>query len=451
MKILLVANGYPPTAYGGVENYTADLAGSLRDAGHSVTVICAERRDDLPDRHVIEDEVEGVSVFRVVNVFKHLRSFSEIFADPDIEAVFEGLLDRIAPDVVHFNHLISLSARLPQIAAARGLPSLITLHDFWFICPRITLRDWQKQQCAGPCQGGDCLRCISTGTWWQQARTLTISTLRRIIPYKVRVALRNLLDPGDYFMPDLHPTQEALDRRYHLYREACLTAHQVLVPSHFVKDVFIRNGYPAEIFQVVPLGLEPPGEIARTKSPSKVLRVALIASLIPWKGVDALLRAFRAVDAPNLHLSLYGRADIAPAYVRRLRRIAAGDTRITFEGTFVPDQKDAVYRIVDLLVIPSLGYESFSLVAREALLRGTPVVASANGALPEIVSDGENGFLFEPGNVEALASILRRVAASPGLLTRLNLPGPFPIFTREEHVARITAYYRATIGEGWDG
>jgi len=443
MKILLVTNGYPPTAFGGVENYTADLARSLQAAGHAVVVICAERHDDLSDLHVIEDDVASVPVFRVVNVFKQLRSFSETFADPAVEVIFEGLLDRIAPDVVHFNHLISLSARLPQITTARGFPMLVTLHDFWFLCQRINLWDSQKNRCPGPKRGGDCLRCLSTGTWWQQARTSIIATLRKVIPYRLRVALRELINPGEHFLPDLHPMPEALDKRYHLFREACLVAHQVLAPSQFVKDVFVSNGYPAGIIEVLPLGMAaPPAASSPVCTSDRPITVGFIGSILPLKGVDVLLRAFRRVRSDWLRLRLYGRADVVPAYARTLRRLAWGDRRIRWMGPFPPEAKDDIYADVDWVVVPSVVHETFSLVAREALLRGRPVIASRVGALPEVVQDSINGFLVSPGDVDALEAVLARVAGGARPAT---LPGSFPVLTVEEHAAQMVAYYREAI------
>ena len=66
---------------------------------------------------------------------------------------------------------------------------------------------------------------------------------------------------------------------------------------------------------------------------------------------------------------------------------------------------------VDLLVIPSRCFETYSLAAREALLAGVPVVASGLGALPEVIEDGVNGYLVPPGDVAALSQALGQAVA----------------------------------------
>ena len=74
---------------------------------------------------------------------------------------------------------------------------------------------------------------------------------------------------------------------------------------------------------------------------------------------------------------------------------------------------------VDVVVIPSLWHETFSIVAREALLSGTPVIASEVGALPEIISSEQNGLLVPVGNTDALRDALHSLSTDPALLARV--------------------------------
>src|SRR5205823_5523628 len=65
------------------------------------------------------------------------------------------------------------------------------------------------------------------------------------------------------------------------------------------------------------------------------------------------------------------------------------------------------------LVVPSEWYETFGRTIAEALSRGTPVIASRLGAMEELVTDGETGYLFEPGNADALALSVQQLLAAP--------------------------------------
>jgi glycosyltransferase involved in cell wall biosynthesis len=110
-------------------------------------------------------------------------------------------------------------------------------------------------------------------------------------------------------------------------------------------------------------------------------------------------------------------------------------------GPFPPEQRERVLAGIDVLVIPSRAPESFSLVAREALLLGKPVVAAAVGALPEVVIDGVNGYLFQPGDIQQLKDILEKISTQPETLSRLQYPGPVPILSVEEHVDKVERIY----------
>ncbi len=445
MKILLVANGYPPYAIGGVEVYTAGLAQSLLARGNTVSVMCAQGDPDRPDYELLEERMDGIELFRLVNNYKKIHSFAEIFADPQIEQVFSALLDRLQPDLVHFNHLIALSARLPLITASRGIPSLFTAHDFWALCQRIYLHNWLKQACPGPARGGDCYTCITSPTPARHVRTVAVSTLRNVIPFKLRVWLRRLLTKDDYFLPDMQATRQVLDQRYALFRRALEGTGRIVVPSQFVKRMLQDNGYRGDHIEVLPLGMETPAALPSRSTPGRPLRLAFVGSILPWKGAEVLVHAFKAARHGDLRLTFYGREDIIPAFTRSLRQLAESDQRIVFAGPFQPGDKDRAYDEIDVLVIPSLAHESFSLVAREALLRGKPVIAAKIGALPEVVEDGVNGFLTPPGDTEALAALFVRLAENPELLMDLRLPGPAPILSVEQHIDRLVGIYESCL------
>ena len=78
------------------------------------------------------------------------------------------------------------------------------------------------------------------------------------------------------------------------------------------------------------------------------------------------------------------------------------------------------FRRCTVTVVPSLMHEAFGLVALEAMSAGRPVIASSIGGLPDIITDGKNGILVEPGDVEALRAALARVLADSALRSRLG-------------------------------
>jgi glycosyltransferase involved in cell wall biosynthesis len=448
MKIILVTNGFPPTAYGGVEVYSYDLARGLAERGHEIIVFCRETLDSQPDYVVMDDVVDGIRVLRVVNDFKALTHFRQTYADETVEQLFEHYLAELFPDLVHFHHLIALSANLPQVATRRGIPHVTTLHDYWPICHRVNLIHRDQRICAGPLAGGICRPCVFGSPrknliWWM------LALAKKVTPAAARQSLRRRVARGDARTPvvDISRTGVDFDLRHTIFRQNILTSRRLFVPSHYVRDQFVHNAYPSERIEVLPLGISPLARLPAAQVPPQKLRLAFVGSLIPIKGADVLLRALAQVPGDYLSLDIYGREDIEPAgYVTRLKKLAQRDRRVTLRGAFPPAQRGQVYAAIDALVIPSVAPETFSLAAREALSSGKPVIASAIGALPEVVREGVNGYLFEPGNVNQLAALLTRLARQPESLSRLECPGPVEILSVAEHTLRIEAIYNQVLG-----
>ena len=96
--------------------------------------------------------------------------------------------------------------------------------------------------------------------------------------------------------------------------------------------------------------------------------------------------------------------------------------------------------------MPVIWEETFSLVIREALQAGLPVIAARRGALPEIIEDGRNGLLFEPEDADDLRRCLRRLLDEPGLLARLK-PDRFAWRDADAYAQDIERTYQEVLGQ----
>lgn len=103
-----------------------------------------------------------------------------------------------------------------------------------------------------------------------------------------------------------------------------------------------------------------------------------------------------------------------------LKELAEGDNRIKFHGFLTGDELQSLYRMVNATVLPSIWYDNSPLVIYESFMNSTPVIASRIGGIPELVTDGYNGVLFEAGNVSELASLINKIAENPSILEGLE-------------------------------
>ncbi len=212
-------------------------------------------------------------------------------------------------------------------------------------------------------------------------------------------------------------------------------ADLVLAPCEFVRERFVEFGADPARIEALPLGLEgePPERPPRGPRP----RIGFLGALTREKGADLLVDAFRRVGA-DADLVLRGHS-LDPEYETDLRKAAGGDPRIRFDGPVATGRALEFLASLDLLVVPTRVHESFSRIAHEAFLAGTPVLAAAAGALPEIVEPGRNGRLFRAGDTADLAANLKTLLAPEALDALTGFPR---IKTMDEHVLELVERYR---------
>ena len=146
--------------------------------------------------------------------------------------------------------------------------------------------------------------------------------------------------------------------------------------------------------------------------------VVSVANLRPEKGYDVLLDATKVLADRDLPVKVVavGRGELEEEMVARHARLHLGD-RLLFAG-----QRDDVLRILagaDVFVLASR-QEGLPVVLMEATSVGLPIVATAVGGVPEVVTDGVDGLVVPPGDPQALAEALSRVIVDPDLRTRLG-------------------------------
>jgi D-inositol-3-phosphate glycosyltransferase len=158
-------------------------------------------------------------------------------------------------------------------------------------------------------------------------------------------------------------------------------------------------------------------------------RLLYVGRLAPIKGLETLLDAMARLRAAGtrVHLSIVGGDADEPlnghegALRARLARLDLGGT-VTFVGAQPQERLRAWYVAADTTVLPS-HYESFGMVALEAMACGIPVVASRVGGLQTTVRDGVTGLLVRESDPAALAGALDRLLGDPDLRFRLGREG----------------------------
>jgi glycogen(starch) synthase len=203
-------------------------------------------------------------------------------------------------------------------------------------------------------------------------------------------------------------------------RSALRRADAVVVLTHRTAAALAPDGVPADRVSTIPSGFDPQlfaGDLPDVFPGVGRPRIGYVGRLAPQKRADRLVEAFGRMREPAFLVVVGDGPD--RERVHALAAAGPSADRITLTGFVEHTAVPAVLASLDVLVLPS-AYEEMGSVLTEALASGLPVVASDVGGIPEVVHDGVTGLLVPPGDVDALAAALDRLAADPGLRTRLS-------------------------------
>jgi glycosyltransferase involved in cell wall biosynthesis len=212
-----------------------------------------------------------------------------------------------------------------------------------------------------------------------------------------------------------------------------------------VRDELVAAGIaPREKFAVIRLGIPLEERLGDATAdldyrqlygiPEQAFVVGWVGRMTDVKDTDAVLEIVGAARAKGLDVALVMVGDGPDR--ERLEQLAhdLGIARSTFFVGYQPEVA-GYYELFDAFLLPSVN-EGTPVSAIEALASGTPVVATRVGGVPDVVRDGEDGFLFEPGDTDAAAERLARLASDPALRTTLGESGRERVLERYS-VARL--------------
>lgn len=443
MRVLLALHQYLPRHITGTEQYVRALARGLRRRGVDARVLAYEPlvQFDSPDRLFVErDElVEDVPVRRI-GVHHRQSPNPELrdYENPLAGQLLARHLDEVAFDLVHLFHPRNIGTGAIEEPKLRGLPLVVHLMDFWWICPNYLLWRRDGSLCDGPPQGGaGCIACID--------ERLAAAVAERRIERQVRRIGARPTPAGNQGASAVRQAHALLGRKEHLMARLA-QADRVVAPSKFLAGVYQDHGLPAARIVHLPYGLDPErfaGMPPRKAVPGRPrLDVGYVGSISRHKGVHVLLDAMRRLDRGDVHLHVHGSRDSQPGFSEALVD-GIDDPRVTFHGAFAPAELGRVLAGLDVLVVPSLWYENTPFSVLEALHAGVPVVASDLGGIAEIVVPGVSGMLFPAGDAAALAALLDRIAADPAHELALRPPRPPGI---DDNLDRLGALYAELVG-----
>ncbi|MBN1866652.1 glycosyltransferase family 4 protein [Candidatus Sumerlaeota bacterium] len=287
-------------------------------------------------------------------------------------------------------------------------------------------------------EGIDLVYALQVGNYLSPA--MFHGAFRMNVPVVARQSDYHLLCPAYHFLRDGMPCEDCRRGLHHAIRHRCLkgsipvSAARVMgmwierflgtydkvdclvAPSRFLRDKLIEYGYAADrvVYMPNPVDVE-------AIEPSYVESGYLLyaGNLNRQKGVRLLVEAM--ADHRNLRLKVAGKGS-EEGFEEEIRAVArsGGLENVEFVGFRSDEELRDLYRGALAFVMPAVWYENTPNAVIEAMAFGKPIVASRIGSMTELVEDGANGLLIEPGDARALSGAIGRLAADGARAARMG-------------------------------
>lgn len=394
MRVLFLTNFYQTEGGGGEEQSCRQVVEGLKQRGHTTLVLTSMHgTNNVPTAEdgvyrFLHLEMDLVPWRHSVTFFTRRKARERHTLD-----CFERVVEQFKPDIIFIWGMWNLPRSLPALAESRYPDKVIyRFASYWPTLPSQHSFYWS-----------------APGQKWYSR------------PLKQAVATIAL----------------AMVRREE--QQASLKFEWAMCVSAATRDILVEAGIPVSKARIIYTGLDVEQFLnldkKQPRSGGQNLNLLYAGRLAPDKGIETAFQAMTKLvleqGQQGIRMSLAGSG--GPDYENYLHHLIteAGLTHyVTFLGWKRPEEMPKLLREFDVLLLPSTWPEPFSRAVLEGMISGLAVIATATGGTPEIISDGENGLLFRPGDPEDLAQKIARLVNDPELHGKLAICGKQTVMER---------------------
>lgn len=399
MRILVGNVHFAPDSFGGATIVVEETVRRLRDRGHEVVVFTATQDGSLRKNDLFRYEAFGIPVI-AVKVGPKL-TVETTYDAPGVTRKFNRVLDSVRPDVVHLHAIQALGVGVAEAALKRNIPTVVSLHDAWWLCERqFMVRDSGEH-------------CGQTAIRTQVCATCVPDAERSRIRHERSLSILN----------------------------RCAA---VLTPSHSWREVIVASGVSPDRVSVNGNGVSRPGPGWQRSASRERPRLGYVGGLGAVKGSPDLIKALRQLGRSDYELvAVDSAANLGHTSMNRQHWPVPGD--VTVIPGYTSATRDDFFGTIDALVAPSQARETYGLTVREAVLRGTWVIMPDGDGGTDHILDGRNGTVYSrEGGLEALSRALDHYLDNhrelrPDPVTSGRIP------TYDDQVDDLLAHYRSVL------
>ena len=387
--ILLANVFFAPFSYGGATVVAEEVARALvRNNTARISAVSLIARAELAPYTIIRSKVGEIDNY-LINMPAG-RTTREFWDNPKVEDVIQRLIERLSPDLVHVHCIQEIGIGIMRAAEKAGLPTILSIHDFWWICERQFMVRMDNVYCAqNPVRIEACKGCVDD---WNHAQT-----------------------------------------RFYSLQQAADLANIVTYPSQFARDLCEASGLAPGKGIVWKNGVHlPHADFFKTQAARRARDPRLVFGFVGGpsqiKGWPTIRNAFKRLPRTDFRVDLVEGSSDNGWWRNHTFNDLPGEWRIV--PRYSQSDMDRFYAEIDVLLFMSQWKETFGLAIREALSRGIEVIQTDSGGTTEHLAVDEDALIPIGAGPDKLASQLE------AKLSRGRIEAPtFPVDSFQDQAA----------------
>lgn len=454
----------------GVTNYTRPLMEHLsKDNNMKVSYLyndCFDNKISLKKNQLEFTQKNSIDFIELRNGQSNLYNYNSLNLDYDswFDNNFKIILDKIQPDIIHINEIFGFSSKIILLAQNRGIKIIISVHEYWWLCPHRVMVDFNNRICEGPNDFDKCVHCIKN-------KMPRFGTNNERIKYYLKNNVPIIYEALKYiskgeksenkisysFHENRLPTRKSkldkklkndLSNRLIKNIEYLNQSNLNIAVSNDVKRILIKYGVHEDKILVNHIGSNTSNRVKHIKPINKEeIIFGFIGGVSYYKGVHQLIQAWQLLPVSlkkKSKIYVYGKYDES-YYNYIIDELLINEIykeNVVFFGSFLPKDLEKITNTFDISVLPSLCADTAPQTIFESFNSGLPIIAPNIGGYPDFITDGKNGFLYEKESFQDLALKLERIISMPNLIDHFKAFIP-NLKSFEQHITEILHLYNS--------
>jgi glycosyltransferase involved in cell wall biosynthesis len=444
MRILHYSLGLPPYRSGGLTKYATDLIIAQQKYGDKVFIlypesdllgICFEkkiykRKSNIGD---FEYVLVNSSIIPLLYGIKDPLTILSSESKKVNKFLLKKFYNEVEPDVFHIHTLMGLSLDLVVYLKSKGVKIVYTSHDYYGLCLRVNFINYKGDLCESP-DGKNCAICnynAPSNLFLKIRNSKIVLKNKKFLSFANRKKLEGISPFNELNLRKINSEKiKEYEKLLFFYIKIFSCIDVFHFNSSLTAEVYKKhfNVYRSLIIPITHGGIQDNRKLKIAQEEN--INFAFIGNISMYKGFPLLMEVLMDLQRNkinNWNLTVWGNESIEIT-----------NNAIICKGKYKESELKKVFSQMDLLIVPSICKETFSLISLEAISFGVPVLVTSNVGARDIISFYEPSFVVEPTK-DALKEKLKEVLSDVSILLRYNqkiLSEPFD-FDFNSHVQKI--------------